>query len=68
VRLPDLNWPIDLFTDVTMPIPKTIAMVLPTAAATPTLWKDMLSSWIGTGASPGSRWRALVFDSAQIVS
>ena len=57
MRVPALNWPADLFTDATEP-GRTV-IVRP--AAMPTLWNDMVSSWVGSrthlecGALPSAR-------------
>jgi hypothetical protein len=43
VRLPDVSWPIDLFTDVIMPVPKTVVAL---AAQTGVIsWTAMVSAW-----------------------
>jgi hypothetical protein len=66
VRVPDLNWPVDLFTDVIMPMPQTIMVLSAAAPATPTSWPEMADSWIGNSAQSDVQWRVPMFGSEQI--
>ena len=56
MRVPDLDWPVDLFTD--------IIEVL--AAATPNLWSEMTKAWTESGLTAGFLWRVGPFDGGQI--
>ena len=46
--VPVLDWPADLFTDATEPGRKTTVR----PATMPTLWNDMVTSWVGRDGSP----------------
>ena len=43
MRVPDLDWPADLFTDVIILMPETIAIF----PSTPNLWSEMEEAWMG---------------------
>ena len=73
MRLPDLDWPVDLFTDGIMPLSDTM-VVLSTgvvlsrgAPMKPTLWADMVTSWIGNDA-PFDSQRPVVVFGAELVA
>ena len=52
MRLPDLNWPVTLFTDMETPFPEAGVEFHGTSVTRPNLWSDMLDSWMGKpGAS-----------------
>ncbi len=53
-RLPDLHWPLMLFTDMSfMPAEMTMAP----ATARPDLWREMASTWSGAAPCPVLAWR-----------
>jgi hypothetical protein len=52
VRVPDLNWPTNLFIDALMPCPETITV------AKRSLWKEIVDFWVGDGILPERRWGA----------
>ena len=58
MRVPDLNWPVDLFTDVIM-LPSETIVVL---SAEPNLWTEMVDSWIENGAASDARWPIPMFE------
>jgi hypothetical protein len=47
VRLPDLNWPDDLFADADVAASEVADVVPWSASAEPTLWLAMLNAWMG---------------------
>ncbi len=47
MRVPDLDWPVDLFKDVIILPDDTVVMLSPSAAPKPNLWTDMATSWMG---------------------
>jgi len=49
VRVPDLDWPKDLFIDVTVPRWDRAAIL---ARPGPGLWRDMLNAWVPDGYFP----------------
>jgi hypothetical protein len=62
VRVPDLDWPVDLFTDAIVPVARPLVV----APAKPALWPEMANSWIGGGTQSGFRWPVRTIDAAQI--
>ena len=54
MRVPDLDWPDDLFTDASLPVLGTAA-TLPPLFERPTLWKEMAELWIGNDACAVAR-------------
>lgn len=56
MRVPDLDWPADLFTDVIVLPGETVVKIFRAAPATPTLWSEMVSSWMEGGARSESQW------------
>ena len=50
MRVPELNWPSNLFTDIII-VPKDMIVVsAPAFAAKPDLWREMRAAWIGGDA------------------
>jgi hypothetical protein len=43
MRVPDLDWPADLFKDVIVYVPETIAIF----PSMPSLWTEMAKAWMG---------------------
>ena len=66
MRVPNLDWPADLFTDVTTSPPKKIMVPSTNATTKPALWKDMVDEWIGNGVASDLQWRAPLFSPEQI--
>lgn len=66
MRLPDLDWPAGLFTDVIMLPSETIVVLSAATHTTPTLLPELVNSWIGSGAISESQWPVPMFDSEQI--
>ena len=62
MRVPDLDWPADLFTDVIEVPPSTIVV----EPARPNLWTEMVNAWMGDDTHAESQWPVAVFNSAQI--
>jgi hypothetical protein len=62
VRVPDLDWPADLFTDIIEARPESI--VAP-AAAKRSLWMEMTNAWTRTGIASELQWRVGPFDLGQ---
>ena len=58
MRVRDLDWPDDLFTDAIIHVSETIA-VFPLVPERPTLWKEMAELWIGNDAYAVARECAL---------
>jgi hypothetical protein len=53
VPLPELNWPGDLFTDVST---RAVEPFLPQSATAPALWMDLMDSWAGPYVIPERQW------------
>ena len=57
MRVPDLDWPADLFSDDIITIqPDAIVMKAVSPAVRPTLWAAMTDTWFGNGAFAQSQW------------
>ena len=75
MRLPELDWPINLFTDEAMSETETIE-VHPTIAIAKLLsavtkvasWKDMEELWTGNGMLAEPEWSGAMFDTDQIAA
>jgi hypothetical protein len=63
VSVPDLDWPVDLFTDMIEVRPETIEVL---AAVKPNLWSEMTKAWSDAGLNAGFIWRVGPFDGGQI--
>ena len=50
MRVPDLNWPSNLFTDIILVPEDMIVLSSLAPAARPGLWREMRASWIGGNA------------------
>ena len=50
MRVPELNWPSTLFTDIAGLREDTIVVSAPAFAAKPDLWREMRAAWIGGNA------------------
>jgi hypothetical protein len=59
MRVPDLDWPTDLFSDV---IEEPAENVVMAATARPGLWADMVRAWIGNDTP----WAVEAFNSTQL--
>jgi len=66
VRVPDLDWPIDLFTDASETESETIVARPRVVPAKSNLWRDMVNAWFGEGAQTNARWPAAIFQSEQL--
>lgn len=62
MRVPDLDWPADLFTDVIEVWPETITV----APAKPNLWTDMIKAWIGNDIQTVTQRPVAMFNCVQI--
>jgi hypothetical protein len=47
MRVPDLDWPPDLFTDVIGMMPEATVVLYAAAPTKPSLWTDLLNAWMG---------------------
>ena len=52
-RLPDLNWPVTLFTDMIF-LPAEMRVM--TGTARPGLWREMAAAWTGGTPCPVLAW------------
>ena len=52
MRVPDLNWPADLFKDVIGVLPEATVALYAAAPTRPSLWADLANAWMGNGARP----------------
>lgn len=50
MRVPELNWPSNLFTDIIIVPENMIVVSAPAFAAKPDLWREMRAAWIGGNA------------------
>lgn len=67
MRLPDLNWPTDLFTDEAAAMLETDPIISRPDPSDPVLWADMLNAWLRTGAAPDRRVRAPAHEEVEFV-
>ena len=56
MRVPDLNWPVNLFEDAVMTETDTIVVLADVPAAKPALWREMVNTWIGDGGPFDAEW------------
>ena len=61
MRVPNLNWPADLYTDVGTPSPEHATMHSTAAAMKPTLWQDTVNTWMGTDGPREPQWHTPSF-------
>jgi hypothetical protein len=66
VRVPDLNWPADLFTDVAGTLLEMTEVASETVPVTPGLWADMLDAWMRKDPAPDVHKRELALESESI--
>ena len=66
MRVPDLDWPVDLFTNVIMPVPETIQMACAVAPAEPALTPTMGDLRTADRGDPAAQWPVPTFAAAQI--
>ena len=56
MRVPELNWPADLYTNMIPPAPERIVMSAQAFVARPDLRREMRASWVGGRAFPAGGW------------
>jgi hypothetical protein len=63
MRVPDLDWPADLFKDVIGVLPEATVALYAAAPMRPTLWADLAKAWMGNDARPEG-----MFNSGQVAA
>lgn len=56
MRLPDLDWPANLFADGAAAIPDTAAMPSAPIVTQANLWRKMVGTWTARHVSPELQW------------
>ena len=66
MRVPDLNWPADLFKDVPGPLLEMTEVASETTSVTPGLWANMLNVWMRKDPTPDVHKRERTLESEPV--
>jgi len=66
VRIPNLNWPNNLFTDLSPPLVDTIESLSAINAQRPALWNELLDTWMGQHAIREQEWNRSLSRTEQV--
>ena len=67
MRVPDLNWPDDLFTDVSGALLEMTEAASESVPARPGLWANMLNTWMRKDPAPDACEREPALESESVV-
>ena len=68
MRVPELNWPSNLFTDIIIVPAEMIMVSAPAHAARPDLWREMRASRMGDRSFPAGPWHVHSSDASHDVA